>query len=171
MNTRVFLLVLALWAAPGVHAQALPELDLKAAYAYNFAALTQWPPAPRASFNFCVFGDDGLADAMRGLEGKALHGRSVAVARLGALTAIRDCDLLYVGKDEARSLPRIAELLGDAPVLTVTDAPQPQPAAVVIVPDGRRLAFEVDVERSRRAGLKPSAALLGLAPNLRRPLN
>ena len=88
-----------------------------------------------------------------------------------ALTAIRDCDLLYVGKDEARSLPRIAELLGDAPVLTVTDAPQPQPAAVVIVPDGRRLAFEVDVERSRRAGLKPSAALLGLARNLRRPLN
>ena len=163
MNTRVFLLVLALWAAPGVHAQALPELDLKATYAYNFAALTQWPPAPRASFNFCVFGDDGLADAMRGLEGKALHGRSVAVARLGALTAIRDCDLLYVGKDEAPNLPRIAELLADAP--------QPQPAAVVIVPDGRRLAFEVDVERSRRAGLKPSAALLGLARNLRRPLN
>lgn len=52
MNTRVFLFVLALWAAPGVHAQALPELDLKATYAYNFAALTQWPPAPRASFNF-----------------------------------------------------------------------------------------------------------------------
>src|SRR5690606_41752874 len=59
---------------------------------------------------------DALPISMRGLEGKALHGRSVAVARLGALTAIRDCDLLYVGKDEARSLPRIAELLGDAPV-------------------------------------------------------
>ena len=36
---------------------------------------------------------------------------------------------------------------------------------------GRRLAFEIDVERSRRAGLKPSAALLGLARNLRQPLN
>ena len=41
----------------------------------------------------------------------------------------------------------------------------------VCAPDGRRLAFEIDVERSRRAGLKPSAALLGLARNLRRPLN
>lgn len=62
-------------------------------------------------------------------------------------------------------------MLGDAPVLTVTDATQPQPVAVVIVPEGRRLAFEIDVERSRRAGLKPSAALLGLARNLRQPLN
>ena len=169
MSVHVLVCLFALWASPSVFAQALPELDLKATYAYNFAALTQWPPAPRASFNFCVFGDDGLADAMRGLEGKALHGRSVAVARLGALTAIRDCDLLYVGKDEAPNLPRIAELLADAPVLTVTDAPQPQPAAVVIVAEGRRLAFEGDVERCHRAGLKPGSALLGLARNLRRP--
>lgn len=103
------------------------------------------------------------------LEGKSLHGRRVTVARLGALSAIRDCDLLYVGADEAPSLARIVELLGDAAVLTVTDAPPPQPAAVVIVAEGKRLAFEIDVERCRRAGLKPGAALLGLARNLRRP--
>ena len=169
MNTRVVLFVLALGAAPGVSAQALPELDLKATYAYNFAALTHWPPTARTSFNFCVFGDEGLAEAMRRLEGKTLHGRGVTVARLGALSAIRDCDLLYVGKNEAPSLPRIAELLADAPVLTVTDAPPPQQAAVVIVAEGKRLAFEIDVERCHRAGLKPGASLLGLARNLRRP--
>ena len=171
MKPRVLLFLLALWSSPGVLAQALPELEIKATYAYNFAALTLWPAAARTTFNFCAYGDEGVAEAMRRLEGKTLHGRSVTVARLRSLSAIRDCDLLYVGKDEAPSLPRIAELLADAPVLTVTDAPQPQPATVVIVPDGRRLAFEVDVERSRRAGLKPSAALLGLARNLHRPLN
>ena len=169
MNTRVFLLVLALGAAPGVFAQALPELDLKATYAYNFAALTQWPPTARTSFNFCVLGDEGVAEAMRRLEGKTLHGRSVTVARLRSLSAIRDCDLLYVGANEASSLPQIAALLGDAPVLTVTDAPPPQQAAVVIVAEGKRLAFEIDVERCHRAGLKPGASLLGLARNLRRP--
>ena len=171
MKPRVLLFLLALWSSPGVLAQALPELELKATYAYNFAALTLWPAAARTTFNFCAYGDEGVAEAMRRLEGKTLHGRGVTVARLGSLSAIRDCDLLYVGKNEAPNLPRIAELLADAPVLTVTDAPLPQPAAVVIVPDGRRLAFEIDVERSRRAGLKPSAALLGLARNLRRPLN
>jgi hypothetical protein len=77
----------------------------------------------RTSFNFCAYGDEGVAEAMRRLEGKSLHGRRVTVARLGALSAIRDCDLLYVGADEAPSLARIVELLGDAPVLTVTDAP------------------------------------------------
>jgi hypothetical protein len=51
----------------------------------------------------------------------------------------------------------------------VSDATPPQPAAILIVPEGQRLAFEIDVERSRRAGLKPGAALLGLARNLRRP--
>ena len=171
MSARNLFFGLALATSQGVLAQALPEFDLKATYAYNFAVLTQWPPATRASFNFCVYGDDGVAEAMRRLQGKSVHGRSVAVARLGALTAIRDCDLLYVGRDEAPSLPHIAALLGDAPVLTVTDATQPQPVAVVIVPEGRRLAFEIDVERSRRAGLKPSAALLGLARNLCQPLN
>ncbi len=169
MKLRALLVLFALGASPGTHAQALPELELKATYAYNFAALTQWPSATRASFNFCVYGDDGLAEAMRRLQGKPLHGRSVVVARLRSLSAIRECDLLYVGKEEAPSLPRIAELLDDAPVLTVTDAPQPQPAAVVIVPEGQRLAFEVDVERCRRAGLRPGAALLGLARNLRGP--
>ena len=90
MNTRVFLFVLALGAAPGVFAQALPELDLKATYAYNFAVLTQWPPATRASFNFCVYGDDGVAEAMRRLQGKSVHGRSVAVVLLW-LVRYRHC--------------------------------------------------------------------------------
>ena len=169
MKPRVLLFLLALWSSPGVLAQALPELELKATYAYNFAALTLWPAAARTTFNFCAYGDEGVAEAMRRLEGKTLHGRSVTVARLRSLSAIRDCDLLYVGKDEAPSLPRIAELLADAPVLTVTDAPQPQQAAVVIVAEGKRLAFEIDVERCHRAGLKPGASLLGLARNLRRP--
>ena len=169
MKPRVLLFLLALWSSPGVLAQALPELDLKATYAYNFAALTHWPPTARTSFNFCVLGDEGVAEAMRRLEGKTLHGRSVTVARLRSLSAIRDCDLLYVGANEASSLPQISALLGDAPVLTVTDAPPPQQAAVVIVAEGKRLAFEIDVERCHRAGLKPGASLLGLARNLRRP--
>jgi hypothetical protein len=170
LSVRVLvLLALLVLGTPGVRAEALPELDLKATYTYNFAALTQWPPSTRANFNLCVLGDDNLAAAMRRLEGKALHGRAVAVARLGSLAAIRDCDVLYVGVDEAPSLPHIVALLGDAPVLTVTDAPPPQPAAILIVPEGTRLAFEVDLERSRRAGLRPGAALLGLARNLRRP--
>lgn len=171
MSVRSLALVgaLALLGAGRAGAEAVPELDLKATYTYNFAALTQWPPSVRASFNLCVYGDDGLALAMRRLEGKTLHGRPVAVARLGSLAAIRDCEVLYVGAGEAPSLGRIADLLGDAPVLTVSDAPPPQPAAILIVPEGQRLAFEIDVERSRRAGLKPGAALLGLARNLRRP--
>ena len=107
--TPTFLLfLLALWSSPGVLAQALPELELKATYAYNFAALTLWPAAARTTFNFCAYGDEGVAEAMRRLEGKTLHGRSVTVARLRSLSAIRDCDLLYVGANEASSLPQIA---------------------------------------------------------------
>lgn len=167
MRRLAFLLLLA--GGAGVHAQAVAEHDLKATYAYNFAALTQWPPSARTSFGLCVFGDDDLATAMRRLEGKTLHGRVVSVARLASLAAIRNCELLYVGAGEAPALPHIAELLGDAPVLTVSDAPPPQAVAISIVAEGRRLTFEVDVERCRRAGLRPGAALLGLARNLRPP--
>lgn len=168
---RLALLVLLLLGASGVRAEAVPEHELKATYTYNFAALMQWPPLDHAGFNICVLGNGELASVMRRLEGKTVHGRAVSVARLGSLAAIRDCQVLYVAEDEAASLPRIASLLGDAPVLTVTDAPAAQDAAVRIVPEGRRLAFEVDVERCRRAGLKPAAALLSLARNLRRAPN
>ena len=48
---------------------------------------------------------------------------------------------------------------------------QSQEAGIRIVREGSRLAFEVDVERCRRVGLRPGAALLGLARNLRRAVN
>jgi len=89
LNTRVFLLVLALGAAPGVFAQALPELDLKATYAYNFAALTQWPPTARTSFNFCVLGDEGVAEAMRRLEGKTTIKELQGEAKVGTKVRVR----------------------------------------------------------------------------------
>jgi hypothetical protein len=167
-HVLAFLLVLLLGPS-AVRAEAVPEHVLKATYIYNFAALTQWPPMDRGGFNICVFGDSELARVMQRLAGKTLHGRVVSVARLGSLAAIRECQVLYVAADEAVSLPRISSLLGDAPVLTVSDAPATQDAAVRIVPEGSRLAFEVDVERCRRAGLRPGAALLSLARNLRRP--
>lgn len=164
---RLAFLGLLFLGASGVRAEAVPEHELKATYTYNFAALTQWPTQDDADFNICVLGNDELASEMRRLDGKTVHGRAVSVARLGSLAAIRDCQVLYVAEDEAASLPRIASLLGDAPVLTVTDAPVAPDVAVRIVTEGTRLAFEVDVERCRRAGLKPAAALLSLARNLR----
>ncbi|CAM5281805.1 YfiR family protein [Thauera mechernichensis] len=162
-------LLLVVSAVSGARGQAVPEHELKATYAYNFAALTQWPASARTSFNLCVLGDDELALAMRRLEGKVLHGRVVSAVPLAALSAIRDCDVLFVGAGEQANLSRIVDALGDAPVLTVSDAPSLQDVAIRIVPEGSRLAFEVDVERCRRAGLKPGAALLDLARKVRLP--
>lgn len=171
MRTQLFALLCLLPLASGVGAEAVPEHELKATYIYNFSALTQWPPLPGESFNICVLGGADPVVAMERLEGKTVHGRGVVVVPLRSLAAVRECQVLYVAEEEASSLAQVERLLGDAPVLIVSDAPGAQEAAIRIVPEGSRLAFEVDVERCRRVGLRPGAALLGLARNLRRAVN
>jgi len=171
MRTRLFALLCLLPLASGVGAEALPEHELKATYTYNFAALTQWPPLPGERFNICVLGGADPVMAMERLGGKTLHGREVVVVALRSLAAVRECQVLYVAEEEVPSLAQVDKLLGDAPVLTVSDAPGAREAAIRIVPEGSRLAFEIDVERCRRVGLRPGAALLGLARNLRRAVN
>ena len=69
--------------------------------ACNFARAHAVARHARATFNFCVYGDDGRGRGDAPAAGQVLHGRRVTVARLGALSAIRDCDLLLRRRDEA----------------------------------------------------------------------
>lgn len=155
----------------GLQAEPVPEPDMKAIYTYNFALYTLWPESDRTHFNICTLNQDEVGLAMRKLEGKRIHGRPVAVVRLSSLDRISDCQILFIGDRATVNLPRINNLLGSEAVLTVSDMPAQNSVGIVIVPDGKRLVFDVNLERCRQAGLKLSSSLLKLARTVMVPPN
>ena len=169
MRRLLLLILLLLGGNARVQAEPLPEHDVKATYLYNFAVLTRWPESARARFNICTLGAEEVGLALRKLEGKLIHERPLTVARLSTLAAIRECQVLFVGQQDAASLPRIVATLGDEPVMTVTDAPQLASVCVVVAPEGKRLAFDVNLEKCRAAHLRPGAPMLNLARTVLKP--
>lgn len=172
---RTLFLLVAVWLAGIVHADSpgerpdpVAEADMKAAYIYNFGAFTEWPESNRISFNICTLGDDKVGRSLKRYEGKLISNRRVVVARLSSLTAIADCQILFIGDPELPNLGRIANELGHQAVLTVADAPVLPQVAVVIALVGQRLAFEVNLDYCKRASLKPQSNLLRLARVVRK---
>jgi hypothetical protein len=149
--------------------KAVPEYAMKAVYLYNFAQLTDWPASMPGNtqdmFTVCVFGQDELVIALEKLRGKTVNGKPLKVVRIGTVPEIKQCQMLYVGEGEGERGGRLFQSLRGTPVLTVTDDPLAarQGAMLQIVPDERRLAFEVDLDAANQAQLRMSSKLLRLA--------
>jgi hypothetical protein len=167
--TRRYLSLVLLLASSVVLAQekAVPEYTMKAAYLYNFAQLTDWPARADSGgdFTICVAGQDEVADALADMAGRSVQGRALRPVRIQQTTDAVQCQLLYVGDGSGQRGMRMIDTLRGKPVLTVTDDPRVarEGAMLLIVPDGKRLAFEVNRESASRAQLKFSSKLLRLA--------
>jgi hypothetical protein len=148
-------------------AQAVPEYVMKATYLYNFMVFAEWPPvdARVASdpVTLCVFGQDNFGTALDSLEGKNVNGRRLTVLRMNSLAQLRKCHLLFITEREAVNMASIQNSLGDAPVLTVADTPQAGGAAIVLALDGKRLVFDINLQRIKRSGITLSSKVLQLA--------
>jgi len=160
-------LALNLTAGQQAHAQAVPEYAMKATYLYNFMVFAEWPNqdahgAPE-SLQLCVFGPDNFGTALNSLEGKNVNGRKLVVQRASSLASLRRCHLVFVTEREAPNMAAIQSVLGEAPVLTVADSPLASGAAILLSLDGRRLVFDVNVQRIKKAGITLSSKVLQLA--------
>ena len=166
---RRLFVVLLLFASLSAGAEPLSEYQLKAGFAYNIAAYTEWPASDRRNFNFCTLNEENVGLGLSQFEGKQLHGRRLVIARLTSLVAIRQCQVLYVGEREAANLPRILKQLGDEPVLIISDAPEATNVCIKLALDGERLVFDINLERCQLARLNPGSNLMRLARVVTKP--
>ncbi|MFC0169862.1 YfiR family protein [Pseudoduganella danionis] len=155
-------MALALMLAAGA-APAADLLQLKAAFIYRFAQLTQWPPPPAREFTYCVAGDAELQEALRALT-QNLAGGSRIVA-LNEPPRAGQCQLLVLGNGVRGDLRRWLEALGDEPVLVVGENPESfrNGAVIGLVMEPNGLAFRINQTESRRRGLAISYQMLKLA--------
>ena len=171
MSGCALTLLVTLLAAAGSSgaARAAPnEYEVKAAFLYNFAKFTAWPPSQAPAeepFTICILGEDPFGPALDLLNGKPVDGRPVEVRRLAKPGEIGRCRIVFVGLPHAREIAGLAENLRHQPVLTVGDSPgfvRSGGMVGFVLTDGR-IRFEIDPDRIAPTGLAVSSQLLKLA--------
>lgn len=145
--------------------EELSEYQLKAAFLYNFAAFTEWPPQVAGTLNLCVYGRDPFGTELDVLNGKIVGTRMVVVQRKVNFDALKNCQIVFIPTANIDQLPQVLKVLRGVPVLTVTDSPgaSRQGAALNMNLVQGRVRFEANLDTARGAQLGISSRLLLLA--------
>ena len=166
--TRVAIGAFLLMPVVLVPGQDVTEPALKAAYVYNFAKFTVWPPdvlPASATFVICVLGDATVAEELtRAVRSRELAGHRIAVSQVSATGPQQTCHILYVSGIPSVEAARIVAGLRGVPVLTVSDVEGFNGfggMAQVFFENGQ-LRFSFNYESAKRARLQISAKLLAL---------
>jgi len=159
-------------------AAALAEGDLehkvKAAFLFNFARFTVWPPAKFAAadsaIQFCVLDKEALAAALdETLRGKTIEGRAVAVRRVVRGADMRGCHVAYVGGAAVEQVATALEALAGSGVLTVYDGDETlRSGAIRFFLEERKVRFEINAGATGRERLELSSRLLSVASVVQR---
>jgi uncharacterized protein DUF4154 len=161
---RTAIAALLLAGSAGVRAQVDAD-TLKAAFVYNFALYATWPAPMRnaSELTVCVPARSTLAPALGELAGKPVDARRLAVRDVESYAPGDGCDVRIVG-------PEIAVAPAERGVLTVCDCsetPAPSGDIIVLVREGTRLRFDVDLAAADAARITLSSKLLHLARTTR----
>lgn len=139
-------------------------------YLLRLAEFTEWPQAPgeapRRAFNFCVLGQERYGELLdKALLGHSIGDKRIVIVRGQRLRDMGRCDVLFVGSSKSHPEVEQLERQPNSGVLTVGDDPAfaAHGGIVQLVREEGQLAFFINVDAARRAGLKISASLLALA--------
>lgn len=152
----------ALFACAGLAHAQVEEDTLKAAFIYNFALYTTWQTPLRDATNLtiCVQRTSPLAPALHALSGKMVQQRMLVVNEIDA-DIHAGCDVRVT--ESARTSTELG-------VLTVCDCAEEHDASgavVLLVREGTRLRFDIDLAAASASGLTLSSKLLHLARTIR----
>ena len=146
------------------HAQMqASEVQVKAAFIYNFALFTTWPAGAmlnEAPMVLCVSPDHPLRAALEKLTGKPVRGHRLEI-RMITDGNVAGCHVLVF---DARTGPVPVDPA--APVLTVSDTGRGARGTAPIVAlalQDNRVVFDIDAAAARQARLELSSQLLRLA--------
>lgn len=168
---RIFVAVLVVVSSAGARPaapEAPGEYEVKAAFLYNILSFVEWPrPANRnaGTMRFCMLGASGAADALDGLNGQAVMGRTLEVVRVTSFIDAAPCSILFIGSSEERNIRRIMRSLQGTNILSVGDTAGFGRQGVIInfYLEQKKVRFEVNAAAARQAGLVISSKLLKLA--------
>lgn len=152
------------WTGTALDTQAAGELQVRAAFLFNFAKFVEWPAAGRPLV-ICIAGNAALATvAEQTVRGRLVDARPVAVRSLAATRPVDGCDLLYLADLSADDASALLSRVRGA-VLTVGETARflRDGGMVRVFIEDNRMRFQVNLKQTEAAGLKISSQLLSLA--------
>jgi uncharacterized protein DUF4154 len=147
------------------------EYEVKGAFLFHFARLTEWPAAAMPEgepFVIAILGQDPFGTALdRMLESQTAHGRPLQVHRSATVADLPERPhIVFIGSSEQPSLAAILSRFKGQPVLTVGEmdgfGEKGGIVNFVVTAEGR-VRFEVNVREADASGLKLSSQVLKLA--------
>jgi hypothetical protein len=138
------------------------DVELKAAYIYNFALFTTWPESTPTStrFDVCATPDTPLWDSLQRLNGKSVDERPWTVVDLSAAIAGQCRIVVLSGAVSLPASPASALVVDDGSV------EGPSTAAITLINEHEHIRFDVDTRKASDSGLSFSSKLLRLARNV-----
>jgi hypothetical protein len=156
------------------HAQSkADEYHVKAAFIFHFAELVDWPAGALGIDNnpmvLCTLGGDPFDGGLEAaVEGKLVGTRPLRVRHLKQVQDVPGCHVLFVGSGERAPIPVLLAGFKDAPVLTVGETEEfvKKGGMIGLCLEGKKVRLDINLDASRRAGLKISSRLLLLAKSV-----
>ena len=149
---------------------AMSDVEIKAAYLYNFAKFAEWPAlAPESPLCLCVVGDDRIAAALSSVSrGQTIQGHPIDVRRM-PVEGGQPCHMLFVSQSTVRGASRLLDVLKGQPVLTVSDADDfaSSGGMIGLFVEKGRMHFAINIDAIQRSQLHLSSRLLSLAKVVR----
>ena len=147
-----------------------PEYQVKAAFLYHFTKYVEWPPEALASAGpglvLGVLGADPFQGAVEDvIRDRRVEGRPLSWKRFEDPPRPGECHVLFIGSSEHARLNKDLEKLKTMPILTVGESEDFGRAGGIawFRLEGNKLRFAINLDAARRAGLKISSRLLGVA--------
>src|SRR6185312_3570648 len=161
------------WMGAGsvAQAQSSREYDLKAVLLFNLIRFVEWPNAsfadPESPFVIGILGRDPFGKVLDDVVGPESYGKhKILVVRLRDSEAAKACQLLFIGADEGKNIPRILSRLQGRALLTVGDFEGfTSRGGMVALNQGvdGKIRLRINLDAVRSTGLTVSGKLLRVA--------
>lgn len=141
------------------------EYKLKAAFIYNFIKFVEWP-SDSGTIKVGVFGKNPFQGELKKLETKKVGSRAIKVAAVSSLSEAKGYQVVFVS-DSAQAKQLVKAVEG-SPVLTVSDLPNfsKDGGGIGLVSSKNRIRFSINTTSLKKASLRASSKLLGLAAKI-----
>ena len=118
---RFWIVIIGLWLA--LHMVKAQEENIIALSVYNFTRYIDWPKE-EASNNFYidVVGHKSVYEKLKELTiGRKVGNRNITVRFIESINGITTCEILFVGFWQSKEMLKIAEKIGTAHTLIITE--------------------------------------------------
>lgn len=152
------------------YAQQYSENEVKAAFLCNFSKFVEWPSGSFFTSDSPIIigflNDSALAKTTEKLASNMnIGGRRLQIIQYKSIEQATHCNILYISPLEKEQLPDILKKISGLPVLTVSETIGfcQLKGMINFSKSKNRFGFEINVNSTKRAGIKISSKLLGLA--------